>query len=120
VLEPIHRSQTPAAQISTGTVQVLHEYTGRGPTKAKTAINEDTVTVLMADALTHAERRLVENGYTDTVLRTRAQFQQAMRADLVALVEQKLERDVVAFMSANHLDPDLAIEVFVLAPSETA
>ena len=38
-----------------------------------------------------------------------------MRADLVAGVEQILQREVVAFMSDNHIDPDLAIEAFVLA-----
>jgi hypothetical protein len=37
-----------------------------------------------------------------------------MRDDLVAVVEEPLERKVVAYMSANHIDPDLAAEVFVL------
>jgi hypothetical protein len=34
-------------------------------------------------------------------------------------VEQlrQLERKVIAFMSQNHIDPDLAIEVFVLDPA---
>jgi len=31
-------------------------------------------------------------------------------------VERQLERKVIAFMSQNHIDPDLAVEVFVLAP----
>ena len=51
--------------ISTATVQLLHEYTGRGPTKAKTVINDDLVTVLLADTLTKGERKLVETGHPD-------------------------------------------------------
>ena len=31
-------------------------------------------------------------------------------------VEELTGRDVVAFMSNNHIDPDLAVEVFVLRP----
>src|SRR6185312_7104012 len=44
-----HESQGPSAKIATAVVQVLHEYTGRGPTKAKAMINENMVTVLLAD-----------------------------------------------------------------------
>ncbi len=51
-----------SAMISTSTVQLLHEYTGRGPTQAKTLINDDLVTVLLADTLTKGERTLVDNG----------------------------------------------------------
>src|SRR5215208_2466753 len=108
--------QSPAAKISNGAVQVLHDYTGRGPTKARTTIAENSVTILMADALTKGERRLPENGHADTVLSTRHKFQQAMRDDLVALVERHVNRKVIAFMSDNHIDPDMAIEAFVLEP----
>jgi hypothetical protein len=43
-----------------------------------------------------------------------------MRDDLVAVVERQLERKVIAFMSQNHVDPDLAVEVCVLEPAEVA
>ena len=105
-----------AAMISTATVQILHDYTGRGPTKAKTTIKDDLVTVLLADTLTKGERTLVETGQSDRVINLRHDFQLAMRDDLVAIVEGQLERKVMAFMSQNHIDPDLAIEVFVLEP----
>jgi len=65
------RGKPPAAMISTATVQVLREYTGRGPTKAKTMINDDLVTVLLADTLTEGERKLVETGHPDRVIRLR-------------------------------------------------
>jgi uncharacterized protein YbcI len=106
--------------ISTATVQLLHEYTGRGPTKAKTLINEDVVTVLLADTLTKGERKLVDSGRADRVLQLRHDYQLTMRDDLVALVERQLDRKVIAFMSQNHIDPDLAVEVFVLEPEGAA
>jgi uncharacterized protein YbcI len=111
------QGKPPTAMISTAAVQVLHDYTGRGPTKAKTTINDDLVTVLLADTLTTGERTLVETGHADRVIHLRHDFQLAMRDDLVAIVERQLERKVIAFMSQNHIDPDFAIEVFVLEPS---
>jgi flavorubredoxin len=41
-----------------------------------------------------------------------------MRDDLVEIVERELDRKVIAFMSQNHIDPDLAVEVFVLQPAD--
>jgi hypothetical protein len=41
-----------------------------------------------------------------------------MRDDLVGIVERQLHRKVIAFMSQNHIDPDLAVEVFVLEPAD--
>ena len=113
------QKNAPSAMISTSAVQVLHEYTGRGPTKAKTVISEDLVTILVADTLTHGERKLVDNGDADEVLLLRHHYQRIMRPELVAIVERQLERRVVAFMSQNHIDPDLAVEVFVLEPTES-
>jgi uncharacterized protein YbcI len=110
----------PSAMISTSAVRLLHEYTGRGPTKAKTLINEDVVTVLLADTLGKGERRLVENGHCERVLQLRHDYQLVMRDDLIAVVERQLERKVIAFMSQNHVDPDLAVEVFVLEPDRAA
>ena len=42
-----------------------------------------------------------------------------MHDELVEIVERELDRKVIAFMSQNHIDPDLAVEVFVLEPAET-
>ena len=103
-----------AAEISNAVVQLLSEYTGRGPTKAKTAITRDMVTVLLQDTMTKAERTLAAKGDGTLVLELRHRIQETMREDLVRAVEELMERKVVAFMSANHLDPDMAVEVFVL------
>jgi uncharacterized protein YbcI len=102
--------------ISTAAVRLMREYTGRGPSKAKTLINDDLVTVLLADTLTKGERKLVDSGRSDRVLQLRHDYQLTMRDDLIAIIERQLERKVIAFMSQNHIDPDLAVEVFVLEP----
>jgi uncharacterized protein YbcI len=112
-----HESQSPSAKIATSAVQILHQYTGRGPTKAKTGINDSVVTILLADTLTTGERTLVDQGHADRVLQIRYDYQNAMRDDLIGTVERELQRKVIAFMSQNHIDPDLAIEVFVLEPA---
>ena len=103
-------------EINNGAVRVVREYTGRGPTKARSVIDENSVTILLADTLTPGERRLAESGKADTVLKTRHDFQLVMRDELVKVVEDALDRKVIAFMSDNHIDPDYAVEVFVLDP----
>lgn len=105
-----------AAAISNMVVHLLNQYTGRGPTKARTQIHEDVVTVILRDTLTKAEHTLVANGHSDIVLSTRKTFQDTMGADLIAGVQEILGRDVIAFLSTNHIDPDIAVETFILAP----
>ena len=105
-----------AAAISTAVVHAVGEYTGRGPTKARSYVNRDVITVVLKDTLTKAERRLVSEGNAPTVLQTREIFQQMMREELVASVEDLTGRTVMAFMSANHIDPDIGVETFVLEP----
>jgi uncharacterized protein YbcI len=88
--------------------------------KAKTTISEDLVTVVLGDTLTRGERTLVEAGRSDRVLELRRDYQLVMSERLVDIVERQLERKVVAFMSQNHIDPDLAVETFVLEPVGSA
>jgi uncharacterized protein YbcI len=105
------------SEISEMIVQTLMEYSGRGPTKAQTTIGRNSVHCVLGDTLTQAERTLAEAGHEDDVLRTRSQLQQVMRPHLVAEVEKLMQRKVVAFTSDNHIDPDLAVESFMLEPT---
>jgi uncharacterized protein YbcI len=106
-----------ASSISNMVVRLLTEYTGRGPTRARTYISDDLVCVVLQDTLTKAERTLVGRGETELVLRTRKTFQNTMREDLVAGIEHLTGRKVRAFFSDNHIDPDMALESFVLEPA---
>jgi uncharacterized protein YbcI len=105
-----------AAAISNAIVRLLSDYTGRGPTKARTYINEDLISVVLQDTLTKGERSLVSNGETALVLASRKAYQSSMGLDLIASVEEISGRKVIAFLSDNHIEPDYAIESFVLAP----
>jgi uncharacterized protein YbcI len=103
-----------AAEISNWVVKLVTEHTGRGPTRARTYFNEDLVTVLLQDSLTRGENSLVREGRHELVLEIRLAFQQNMRPELVAGIERVTGRRVRAFLSANHIEPDVAIESFVL------
>ncbi len=105
-----------SSAISKAAVALLNEYTGRGPTKARTYINEDFIIVVLYDTLTSEERAIVRDGSADLVLSARQAFQKAMRPELIATVERFSGRSTSACMSHNHLDPDIVVESFVLAP----
>jgi uncharacterized protein YbcI len=105
-----------AAAISNAIVQLLHRYTGRGPTRARTTLDEDLVVCVLGDTLTASERTLVDGNEERLVLEQRSTFQRLMRDEAVDAVEGLTGRQVTAFMSNNHIDPDLAVETFVLAP----
>ncbi|HEX8205510.1 MAG TPA: DUF2294 domain-containing protein [Solirubrobacteraceae bacterium] len=107
-----------AAAVSEALVRIHREYLGRGPTKTRATLRDDTLQVLLYDALTKAERTLADTGRREEVLAMRKTFQQAMRADSVAAVEEITGRTVVAFMSDNHLDPDISVEVFVFGDAD--
>jgi len=105
-----------SSAISQAAVALLSEYTGRGPTEARTYINEDFIIVVLYDTLTSEERAIVRDGSADLVLSARQAFQKAMRPELVASVERFSGRSTSACMSHNHIDPDIVVESFVLAP----
>jgi uncharacterized protein YbcI len=102
------------AEISNAVVRTTAEYTGRGPTRARTVMSGEWVFVTLSDTLTKGERRLADSGRPEFVRETRHAFQQAMRDDLVLEIERLTGRRVTAFLSDNHIDPDLAIECFQL------
>jgi uncharacterized protein YbcI len=108
-----------AAAISSAVVQALARTTGRGPTKAKTALGDDGVFVVLQDTLTVGEQTLNNAGQGQAVLDPRRRWQGVMEADVSRAIEELTGRRVVGFMSDNHIDPDIAVEVFVLEPLPT-
>jgi uncharacterized protein YbcI len=102
------------AAITRAVVRIHSQYVGRGPTKAQTFYRGPVVVTVMENAMTKAERSLVADGELDVVVGMRRKFQRTMRADLVGEIERITGRKVVAFMSDNHVEPDLAAELFFL------
>ena len=71
-----------AAAVSSHIVRLFAEYTGRGPTRARTFIRGNVVVCVTHDNMTKGERRLVEAGQAETVVSIRRTFQTTMRDDL--------------------------------------
>ena len=112
------RSGQLALAISNALVQELAGTPGRGPRQAKTTVGDNGVFVVLQDTLTRGERNLVAAGESEAVLDLRRRWQRVMRDSCSRKVEQLTGRKVVGFMSDNHIDPDIAVEVFVLEPVE--
>jgi uncharacterized protein YbcI len=102
--------------ISNTVVKSLARTTGRGPTKAKTTLGDNGVFVVLQDSLTVGEQTLTDAGEGQAVLDLRRRWQRVMEADVSREIEELTGRKVIGFMSDNHIDPDLAVEVFVLEP----
>jgi uncharacterized protein YbcI len=100
--------------ISNAAVRLLSEYTGRGPTKARTYVNDDLISIVLKDTMTTGERGLCRRGKGELVLSVRKAYQDTMGPAQIAAVELNSGRRVLAFLSANHLDPDVAVESFVM------
>jgi uncharacterized protein YbcI len=98
----------------------LHaEYYGRGPTRVKTYITEDLVAVALEETFTRAEKTLVERGEMEAIQNIRRRFQQQMKEDFTAIVEQATGRKVRAFLSETNLEVDVSMEIFLLAEERT-
>jgi uncharacterized protein YbcI len=105
----------PAIAKATG--HLLNEFTGRGPTTARTYVSDELISVVLSDTMTAGERSLFRKGDAHLVLALRRAYQQAMAPSLITAVEALSGRQVIAFLSANHLDPDIAVESFVMVPA---
>jgi len=106
-----------ALAISTAVVRELASTTGRGPMSAKTTFGDNAVFVVLQDTLTRGERTLVDAGQSGAVLGLRRLWQAVMRESCSKAIEDLTNRRVVGFMSDNHIDPDIAVEVFILEAS---
>ena len=70
---------------------------------------------MLQETLLKAERSLIRDDKATSWSRC-AVFQQTMREDLSGAVAMLTGREVIAFMSDSHLEPDYSVELFVLAP----
>jgi uncharacterized protein YbcI len=113
--------QTPrgaiAAAISNGLVRLHHEFYGKGPSRAKTYLVNDTVICVLQEGFTTVERTLIDEGDAGAVHDIRRSFQAAMERQFTSVVEEATERKVIAYLSQIHTDPDVAVEIFLLEPT---
>lgn len=102
------------AAVTSAIVGIQNAHLGRGPKKASTFHHGNVVVTLMHDVMTPAERTLAKTGNAPAVLNMRHLLQETMQREFNAAIERLSGRRVVAFMSGNHVEPDMAAEVFVL------
>ncbi len=102
------------AELAKAVVCVHTQYVGRGPSRGRAFFREDIVVVVMEEMLTKAEHSLIAAGKAELVISMRRHFQATMEAELTDSVERLTGCKVVAFMSDNHVSPDMAAEMFIL------
>lgn len=111
--EPLAGGELNAA-ITSALVGIQTRYLGRGPRTASTFHYGNVLVTLMHEVLTHAEKSLAETGQIDAVDHIRHLFQETMESDFCEAIERFTGRKVLAFISGNHLNPDIASELFIL------
>lgn len=87
---------------------------GRGPRTASTFYRDNIIVTIMHDVMTHAEKALAENEHEEAVSQMRHLFQKTMETDYTNAVERLTGHKVIAFISGNNTNPDIASELFVL------
>jgi uncharacterized protein YbcI len=115
---PEDRGETLAA-ISNAMVRLYKEYFGRGPTRVRTHYQGDTITCVLRDGFTRAEQTLIRADRKRAVLDQRREMQQAVRDEFTSTITHITGRKVIGFFSDTQHDPDMSVEVFVLAPDDS-
>jgi len=105
--------------ISNEIVGLYKQHYGKGPTRCRTYLQPELVIVVLGEGYTAAEQTMFEAGRWYEVREARQIWQDTMKEQFVETIERLTERTVRAFLSANHQDPDLAVEMFVLDAEET-
>ena len=116
--------ESPAArgalvsQLSREIVQLHARLYGRGPTKARSYLQNDYAICILEEIFTTAERTLIGAGAGEHVRETRKRFQEAVRKDFLDVVERVTGRRVKVFLSQVDVDANLALEFFLFAEQE--
>jgi uncharacterized protein YbcI len=105
-----------AAAISNAISGIHREHYGRGASRARTVMGADYIICFLEDIYTPVERTLIDAGRFEAVKETRGAFQDTMEETFTASVEEISGRKVIGFLSQVHVDPDLAVETFILEP----
>jgi uncharacterized protein YbcI len=81
--------------------------------KAKTYALDDIIVVVMrGSGFTALEKTLMDSGEPDRVVAMREDFQRVIAARYKQTVKDLTGRNVVAFISQAHVEPDLTVEMF--------
>jgi uncharacterized protein YbcI len=98
--------------ISNEIVAIMREHYGRGPHRAKTYVMDDIIVCVLRNGFTAIEQTMVTGGQSERVVSMRHEFQKLMTDRYTEMITRLTGREVVAFLSQAHLEPDLTLEVF--------
>jgi uncharacterized protein YbcI len=101
-------------RVSEAVADLYQELFGEQPSAAKAYSDDDLIVCVLRGGLTPIERTLSADGQRPAVRELRTAFHDAVAERFIDTVERITGREVSAFMSQAHINPDLVIEVFVL------
>ncbi|HEX7245619.1 MAG TPA: Na-translocating system protein MpsC family protein [Solirubrobacterales bacterium] len=101
-------------EFSNAMVALHREHFGRGPAAARAFIADGFAICVLTDVYTRVEQTLIEAGRLDHVRDTRLLHQESLEEEYKRAAEAVLGREVIAFLSATHTEPDVEIEVCLL------
>jgi uncharacterized protein YbcI len=105
------------AAVTDAMVALHKRYYQRAPVTGKTLLLGGEVLVcVLGGVYTDVEKTMIELQRTTIVQETRSAFQTAMQHKFISAVERLSGRDVVSFISDQHVGPDMEIELFMLKP----
>ncbi|MBN1527844.1 MAG: DUF2294 domain-containing protein [Thermoleophilaceae bacterium] len=110
----MERAHSVRQEISNAMVGLKKEFYGKGPTEAKTYINDQYVFCVMKGGLTRNELTLIEKGEELLVRQYRLRFQEAMADATTESIERITGRQVLAYHSQIVFNPEHTVEFFVL------
>jgi uncharacterized protein YbcI len=110
---PEHRGQL-LLDISNAVVKVHKDFHGKGPTKARSHVSQNLITVVLEGGFTRSEQTLHAHGHHREVAQSRQAMRQAMESELCRVVESVTGRSVRSYMSAIDPAMGLQVDVFVL------
>ncbi len=110
---PLHGDELLLA-VTDAMVGLHRRYHHREPVSAKTQmLGNDLLACVLGGVYTDVEKTMIELQRGTIVQETRSAFQNAMQHKFIDEVERLSGRDVLAFISNQHVGPDIEIELFV-------
>jgi uncharacterized protein YbcI len=113
------RGEPLLAAVTAAMVSLHERYYHRVPVTAKTLLLSDEVLICVLGGIyTDVEKTMIEVQRTTIVQETRSAFQSAMQETFISAVQSLSGRNVLAFISNQHIGPDMEIELFMLEPQD--
>ena len=112
------RDSSIREELANGIVRFYADKFGRGPTQARSYVEDTHATVLLGDVQTTVERTLTAHGHDVLVREMRRCVKAAFRDEIVEVVEQVTGRQVVAMHSDHDPASNTSVYVFLFAEGD--